>query len=83
MLQTRLLTQLSYGLITDDEYHLRVNGELAAEGAKRLSGTNFLDGDNKSVDTSDPTANRSSLNRELTPDNETSSKSNSVQPDEK
>ena len=82
MLQTRMLTQLSYGLITDDEYHLRVNGELAAEGAKLLSGTNFLSG-GQTVDTSDPNANRSSLNRELTPDNETSSKSNSVQPDEK
>ena len=82
MLQTRMLTQLSYGLITDDEYHLRVNGELAADGAKPLSGTNFLSG-GQTVDTSDPNANRSSLNRELTPDNETSSKSNSVQPDEK
>ena len=76
------MTQLSYGLITDDEFHLRVNGELAAETAKLLSGTNFLDG-NDTVDTSDPTANRSPLNRELTPDNEKSSKSNSVQPDEK
>lgn len=82
MLQARLMTQLSYGLITDDEFHLRVNGELAAETAKLLSGTNFLDGENI-VDTSDPTANRSPLNRELTPDNEKSSKSNSVQPDEK
>lgn len=82
MQQTRLMTMLSYGLITDDYFHLSVNGRLGAESSPLLSGTNFLNAD-QNLDTSDPNANRSSLNRELTPDNETSSKSNSVQPEEK
>lgn len=80
MLQTRLLQQLSYGLITDDYFALRVNGRLSEEGAPQLSGTNFLE-DNESVNTNDPNANTSPLNRALTPDNETSSKSNAVAPE--
>lgn len=82
MLQSRLMTQLSYGLITDDEFHLRVNGELAADGVPELSGTRFLE-EQSGVDTSDPNADRSSLNRELAGENKTASKSNSIAPDGK
>lgn len=78
MLQSRLLQQLNYGLITDDEFHLRVNGELAADGVPELSGTRFLDESTNETDTTDPEADRSSLNRELAGENKTASKSNGV-----
>lgn len=38
---TRLRTDLSDGLITDDEYHLQMYGRLAPDGAPQLSGTGF------------------------------------------
>ena len=82
MLQARMMTQLSYGLIPDDYFHLVVNGRLGSENSPQLSGTRFLD-EPQSVDSSDPNANSSALNRELTPDNNTSSKAPDVQPDEK
>ena len=78
MLQSRLLQQLNYGLITDDEFHLRVNGELAADGVPELSGTRFLDESTNETDTTDPEADRSSLNRELAGENKNASKSNGV-----
>lgn len=40
--QQRLQSDLSYGFITDDEYHLAMYGRLAPEGSPLLSGTRFL-----------------------------------------
>lgn len=40
--QTRLRTDLSDGLISDDEYHLWMYGRLAPEGTPLMSGTGFL-----------------------------------------
>ena len=37
----RLLSDLSLGLITDDQYHLAMYGRLGAEGIPQLSGTGF------------------------------------------
>jgi hypothetical protein len=41
MRQSRLLTQLSFGLITDDEVCLRLTGQLTPAGYKPLMGTGF------------------------------------------
>jgi hypothetical protein len=37
----RLRTDLSLGLITDDEYHLQMHGRMRPDSAPELSGTNF------------------------------------------
>lgn len=42
MKATRLKTDLSLGIITDEEYHLEMYGRLPPPGAPTLSGTNFL-----------------------------------------
>ncbi len=75
MRQSRLLTQLSLGLITDNEFHLKMNGRLAAEGVPELSGTGF---DAKVMDTSDVSSNTDPLGRSLTPEDSDSAKSNGV-----
>jgi hypothetical protein len=41
MKQTRQLEQLSLGLITDDEYHMMMNGRPRPDSAPELSGTGF------------------------------------------
>lgn len=82
MKQVRYQEMLSYGEITDDEYDLEILGRLRDEGLPALSGTRFLEGTGTSdVDTYDPKANDSPLNRELSDENDTAAKSNSVQPD--
>lgn len=40
--QSRMLKELSLGLISDAEYHLKVHGRLPPAGSTPLSGTNFL-----------------------------------------
>lgn len=42
MRATRLKTDLSLGIITDEEYHLKMYGRLPPAGAPKLSGTNFI-----------------------------------------
>lgn len=79
MLQTRMLQQLSLGLITDDYFHLIVNNRLGSEKAPLLSGTGFMDKNNSAQNEGDSDI-PSPLDRALTPENETSSKSNSVDP---
>lgn len=44
MRQSRILEQLSIGLITDDEASIELNGRLPAAGAQKLSGTFFRAG---------------------------------------
>lgn len=41
MRQTRLLEELSLGIITDDEYHLEMHGRIRPDDAPELSGTGF------------------------------------------
>lgn len=75
MKQSRLLEELSLGLITDDQYHLEMHGGLSAEGVPQLSGTGF--GSTK-MDTSDVSSNDDPLGRSLTPEGSESAKSNEV-----
>lgn len=42
MRQTRLRTDLSDGIITDDEYHLEMYGRIRPDNAPELSGTDFM-----------------------------------------
>jgi len=76
MRQSRLLQDLSLGLITDDEYHLQMHGRLAPQGAPVLSGTGFMSTSTPAVDA--PTPNSDSLGRSLTPSGSKSAKSNTV-----
>jgi hypothetical protein len=63
----RLLADLSYGIITDDEYHMEMYGRPRPDSAPELSGTGFLEpaptgGDGKTPSVS---PNGGSLNRSL------------------
>ena len=65
MEQSRVLEQLSLGLITDDEACLLLTGKLAPEGMVPLSGTRFTA--TKAVDTGNPYSNTATgtLNQQL------------------
>lgn len=77
MKQSRLLQALSLGLITDDEYHIEMRGELPPDGLVQLSGTNFLSGgQNTRADEVSP--NSDPLGRSLSPEGSKSAKSNTV-----
>lgn len=52
--QARLQKDLSLGIITDIEYHLKMYGRLPPAGAPQLSGTNFLNA-NQQIDSSSTT----------------------------
>lgn len=60
----RLKSDLSLGLITDDEYHLWMYGRLGADGAPVLSGTNF-DTAKPAVDTTAITPNSDPLGHSI------------------
>jgi len=75
MLDSRLRQDLSLGLITDDEYHMRVHGRPRPASSPILSGTNFMDKDDV-IDTSDTTSNTDPLGRSLTPEGAEQGKSN-------
>lgn len=75
MRQARLLEELSLGLITDEEYHLKMHRRLPAQGVQVLSGTNFQ---SKKVDTADVSSNSDPLGRSLAPEDSDSAKSNAV-----
>jgi hypothetical protein len=64
--QTRLHTDLSLGLITDEEYHLRMYRRLRPEGAPELSGTGFMI--SSPVDVGAISPNSDPMGRSLTPD---------------
>lgn len=61
---TRLLHELSLGMISDDEYHLQMHGRLAPDDAPLLSGTNF-DAPAPEVDTDDISANSDAMGRSV------------------
>lgn len=57
MRQTRLLRDLSLGVIDDDEYHLQMYGRIRPDSAPELSGTGFMDAtDAEPSDGSQPNA---------------------------
>lgn len=67
--QSRLHTDLSLGLITDEEYHLRNYGRLPPKSAPLLSGTGFdTQAPVVNTDNVSPNANGGSLNKSLVPE---------------
>lgn len=79
MRQSRLLQDLSHGLITDEEYHLQMYNRLPPEGAPELSGTGFMSpAAAASVDTDDVTPNSDPLGRSLASPDAQQAKSNTV-----
>lgn len=67
MMQARLLEQLSLGLITDDEYHIRVNGRHRPDAVPELSGTGFAAAPT-SVDAEGVSPNSDPLGRSVAPE---------------
>lgn len=61
----RLRQDLSDGLITDAEYHLKMYGRLPPDGTTELSGTGFLNAPTASVDSSNISPNADPLGRSV------------------
>ncbi len=77
MKQSRLLTALSLGTITDTEFHLEMYGRLPPTGTPKLSGTNFeSSGPEVSVDKLSP--NQDPLGRAITSPDAKQAKSSTV-----
>jgi hypothetical protein len=74
----RLLTDLSLGLITDEQYHMTVYGRPAPASAPQLSGTGFQDKSPIAVDETKVTPNSDPLGRSLAPTGSKAAKSNGV-----
>lgn len=75
MRQSRLLEELSLGLISDEEYHLKIEGRIPLWNYPKLSGTNFR---SNQVNTADVSPNADPLGRAITPDDDASARSNTV-----
>jgi hypothetical protein len=78
MRQSRLQTDLSLGLISDEKYHMDMYGEPAHDGAPELSGTGFMTGAGAGVDASNISPNSDPLGRSLTSPDTKSAKSNAI-----
>lgn len=79
MKQARLLQDLSYGLITDDYYHIEMYGVPAADGTPELSGTGFLNPVAPAgVDATKVSPNSDPLGRSIASPDKNAAKSNSV-----
>lgn len=74
--QRRLTEALSYGFITDDEFHIKTFGRPKPKEAPELSGTNFLQQSNTDIDTSNISSNADPLGRSVTPEDSNAAKSN-------
>lgn len=75
--QSRLLENLSLGIITDDQYHIEMFGHPAPPTAPQLSGTNFMQ-PNPKPDTSGVSPNSDPLGRSVTPDGSKTARSKTV-----
>lgn len=75
MKQSRLLEELSLGLISDEEYHIKMEGRIPIWNYPKLSGTNFR---SNQVNTADVSPNSDPLGRAITPDDDASARSNTV-----
>lgn len=74
--QNRLLDALSYGTITDEEYHLEMHGRPPPKGSPTLSGTMFRQpAPAAGGEGSDPSPNSDPLGRSVTPDGSEAAKS--------
>ena len=79
MKQSRLLTDLSLGLISDQEYHMEVYHRPKPSNSPDLSGTNFQDTASSSgIDAENASPNSDPLGRALAPEGSESAKSNGV-----
>lgn len=63
---SRLRTDLSNGIISDDEYHLEMYGRIRPDASPELSGTNFLDQKSSGTDPLDISPNSDPLGRAIT-----------------
>lgn len=78
MKQSRLLTELSHGLITDLEYHLQMHRRLPPDGAPELSGTGFMTPAPAEGRADEVTPNSDPLGRSLAPEGSKMAKSKGV-----
>lgn len=78
--RSRLIEDLSWGLITDEEYHLMMYNRLPPDGTPELSGTQFYSADASAAQdsASNVTPNSDPMGRSLSPSGSKSAKSNSV-----
>jgi hypothetical protein len=76
--QSRLQTDLSLGLITDEHYHWEMYGRLPPASAPVLSGTGFAEPQTAGVDTGSVSANSDPLGRSVAPAGSEASKSKGV-----
>lgn len=76
--QSRLLQDLSLGIITDEEYHMELYSRLPPPGAPQLAGTGFFQsgGAGASVDAQDVSPNGDPLGRSMTGEGAKQAKSN-------
>ncbi|KQS84268.1 hypothetical protein [Rhizobium sp. Leaf383] len=79
MRQSRLLTDLSHGLITDLEYHLQMYNRLPPDGAPELSGTGFMTPAPAGGRADEVSPNSDPLGRSLAPEGSKMAKSKQVQ----
>jgi len=76
---SRLKSDLSLGIITDDEYHLEMYGRIRPDDAPELSASGFNDGSAADVgNAQDVSPNSDPLGRSLAPQGSEAAKSNSV-----
>lgn len=82
MQQSRLLTDLSHGIISDDEYHLAMYGRIRPDSAPELSGTGFMNPQPVGVDETKVSPNSDPLGRSLASKggNQAKSNTNKVKP---
>lgn len=73
---TRLLQDLSLGIITDEEYHMTMYGRLPAPGYTQLSGTNFQQTNALKVDAGEVSPNGDPLGRSVSSAQDKQVKSN-------
>jgi len=79
MRQQRLLNDLSWGLITDDEYHIAMYNRLRPDSSPELSGTEFMTpAPAAGSDASKVSPNSDPLGRSITPSGSKSARSNTV-----
>lgn len=77
MKQSRLLEELSLGLISDDTYYLEMHGMPRPEGTPDLSGTGFRDKNTSQVDAGSISPNSDPLGRSISTNGDSQARSNS------
>jgi len=73
---SRLLADLSLGIITDEEYHLEMYGRLPPPGSTPISGTNFQNAPSISVDPTTVSANNDPLGKSQSGEGSAAAKGN-------